>query len=49
MKGHQTNFTQARLASLVRKAVDKVVAQVSNQLCSARSVAGALRVEARYS
>src|SRR5882724_7005867 len=32
MKGQQTNFTQACLASLVRRAVDKVVAQVSNLL-----------------
>src|SRR6266568_9007368 len=32
MKDQQTNFTQARLASLVRRAVDKVVAQVSNLL-----------------
>src|SRR6266568_44643 len=32
MKDQQTNFTQARLASLVRRAMDKVVAQVSNLL-----------------
>src|SRR2546425_1880444 len=31
MKG-QPNFTRARLASVVRRAVDKVVAQVSNLL-----------------